>query len=440
MTAVHHSEQLLFYTLLELCVIVLAGRLGGIAAQRLGQSAAVGEIIIGILLGPSLLGWLAPDAFHLIFRSAPPEPLQILSSLGLILLMFQIGLEFDFQHLRARENRGAVLAISIACLLVPFALGLAVGYRSAPLLAPGADRLHCGLFVATAFSITALPILGRIMIEYGLERSPLGVIAISCAAINDVVGWLCLALITALTISSWSSAEFAWRIAYLALFCAASVYLVRPGVKAMIRRSAPHAGHMSPNLLGAMLAVIFLAAICTYRIGIFAIFGGFMMGVILFDEPRFVEAWRNRIGDFVQVFFLPIFFTYTGLLTSIGSLNSLQSWGWCGLIVLLAMAGKLGAAYIAARLTGFSHRESALLGFMMNTRALMELIVINVGFQLGVISQALFTMLVIMAVVSTLLITPAIKYFLARERIGSDAGATTSHRARSARSASARIS
>jgi Kef-type K+ transport system membrane component KefB len=203
----HKNELLLFFTLLELTLIVTAGRIGAAVASRVGQSAAVGEIIIGILLGPSLFGWVAPHAFNLVFHSAPPEPLLILSQLGLVLLMFQIGLEFDFAHLTERTNRAAVARISMACLALPFAGGFITGYWLPDTLAPQPARLDTALFVATAFSITALPILGRIMIDFNLTRTRLGVIAISSAAVNDVVGWLLLALITTLTVSNFAAGE-----------------------------------------------------------------------------------------------------------------------------------------------------------------------------------------------------------------------------------------
>jgi Kef-type K+ transport system membrane component KefB len=410
----HKNELMLFYTLLELSLIVLAGRMGGAAAARCGQSAAVGEIIIGILLGPSLFGWLAPNGFNFVFHSAPPEPLLILSQLGLVLLMFQIGLEFDFSHLTERTNRAAVARVSIACLALPFASGFALGYFFASAAPTPAARLNSALFVATAFSITALPILGRIMMEFNLTRTRLGVIAISSAAVNDVVGWLLLALVTTLTVSNFVAGEFAVRVALVGAFGLLSAKLVRPLLKNAIRRSNPRNGTMTGNLLGGILVVIFLAAMTTYKIGIFAIFGGFMMGVILFDEPELVTAWRERVGGFVSVFFLPIFFTYTGLRTSIGGLDSVTDWSWCLSIVAAACLSKWCAAYLAARSSGFDHPQSAMMGFMMNTRALMELIVINVGFDLGVISQKLFTMLVIMAIFSTVVTTPALRHYLSR--------------------------
>jgi Kef-type K+ transport system membrane component KefB len=188
-------------------------------------------------------------------------------------------------------------------------------------------------------------------------------------------------------------------------------------VKRVVRRSNPQAGVLSGNLIGGLLVLVFVSAIATYQLGIFAIFGGFMMGVILFDELELVAAWRATIGQFVNVFFLPIFFTYTGLRTSIGSLQTLQDWEWCGLLLALATLGKLGGAYLAARLAGRTHPEAAALGYMMNTRALMELVVLNVGFDLGVISARMFTMLVIMAILSTLITVPALRRYLPRAGI-----------------------
>jgi Kef-type K+ transport system membrane component KefB len=410
----HKAELLLFFTLLELTIIVLAGRLAGAVARRYGQSAAVGEIIVGILLGPSLFGWLAPGAFDYVFHSAPPQALSVLSNLGLVLLMFQIGTEFDFAHLVERTNRAAVLRVSVACLALPFAGGLALGYWMAGNAATPAARFDTALFVATAFSITALPILGRIMLELGLARTRLGVIALSSAAVNDVVGWLLLALITALAVSEFDPLRLGLRVLWVALFVLVSVKAVRPLLKRVMRRSSLRDGRLSPNLLGAMLGVIFLGGIATSEIGIFAIFGGFMMGVILYDEPQFVAAWRERVGHFVTVFFLPIFFTYTGLRTSIGGLDTPADWGWCAAVVGVACTAKLAGAYFASRRSGFNHAESVIIGFMMNTRALMELIVINVGFDLGVISQKLFTMLVIMAIVSTVVTTPVLRRYMRR--------------------------
>ena len=412
--SVHRNETLLFFTLLQLAVIVIAGRLGAALASRCRQAPVVGAIIAGVLLGPSLFGWVAPDAFDFVFHSTPPEPLQILSGLGLVLVMFQIGLEFDFSHLTQAANRHAVLYLAAAALIAPFAIGLAFGFLSASVLSPDANRLQSALFIATAFSITALPVLGRILIELDLTRTRLGVIAISAAAITDVIGWVMLALVTALTAATFDSGRFGLRVVLVAGFVLTCVYGLRPLLRRAVRRSDPRDGVMSGNLLGGLMVLAFVAAMVMYKLGVFAIFGAFMMGVILFDERELVRAWRERMGDFVTVFFLPLFFTYTGLRTSIGMLNTFEAWGWCAGVVALATLAKLGSAYAAARYSRLNHAEAMILGYLMNTRGLMELIVVNVGYDLGVISQQMFTILVIMAVASTVITTPALRHYLPR--------------------------
>lgn len=406
---VHQGELLLFFTLLQLSIIVLAGRIGGAVALKFGQSAVVGEIILGILLGPSLFGLLAPELFELVFRSTPPGPLSMLSQIGLIFLMFQIGQEFDFSHLKVTQHRNTMITVALASMIVPFMLGYGFGYYAAPVLSPDANPISSALFIGTAFSITALPILGRIMIEFGITKTAVGVIAISAAAINDVIGWVLLALVSALTLSAFSTESLIQIIGSIALYIAICWLAIRPMMKWIIHRLGTTAEPLTGNVLGAMIVLIFLSAMTTYKIGIFAIFGGFMLGVLVHDEQAFVSAWRKKVGSFVTVFFLPIFFTYTGLRTSIGSLDTIELWGWCLLLIFLATLGKFGAAYWAARINGLSKNECTVLGVMMNTRALMELIVINIGLDLDVISPTVFTMLVIMAIFSTVLTTPVLR-------------------------------
>jgi Kef-type K+ transport system membrane component KefB len=411
--SVHQSEALLFATLLELAVIVGAARLGAALAQRVGQAAVIGEIVVGILLGPSLFGWAAPQAFTYVFRSASPEPLQMLSDLALVLMMFQIGLEFDFAHLKVRTNRITVLRVSAACLILPFAIGLAHGYFAAPALSPQADRVDSALFIATAFSITALPVLGRILHELQITRTRLGVIAISAAAVNDALGWVLLALVTALSVASFYGARFGLNVLLLGAYVVLCTFVVRPLLKRFVHRFDLADGRLPGTLFAVVLVSVFLSAIATYKLGIFAIFGAFLIGVILYDESLLVRAWQQRVGDFVTFFFMPIFFTYTGLRTSVGGLESYALWGWCALTIVLATLGKFGGAYLAAR-RPLGPLHATILGFMMNTRGLMELVVINVGFDLGVISQQMFTILVLMALVSTIVTTPALRALLPR--------------------------
>lgn len=410
--SVHKTEELLFFTLLQLSVIVPSARLAGTLAERLGNSRTIGEIIVGIVLGPSLLGLLWPEGFAYLFRSAPPEPMTILSQVGLILLLFQVGMEFTFSHLRAPGNRKAVLHIMVAGEILPFVLGIAFAQLSAPHLFPTGSLLGYSLFCGTAFAITALPVLGRILLELNLQRSTLGTIAISAAAIGDVVGWLMLAVVSALAVARFSFGSFALDLLMLAVYVAACALVVRPLLLSLIRRSAPGPATLTPGLMCGLLAAMFLSAMATYKIGIFAIFGGFLLGVLLHDQRDLVSAWRHQVGSFVGVFFVPIFFTYTGLRTDITMLNGWQMWGWCLLLIALATLGKFGGCYWAARWAGMGRTEARAIGIMMNTRGLMELVVINVGYELGVIPQSVFTMLVLMAVVSTVITTPILRSWL----------------------------
>jgi len=424
-----HSEQLLFLVLLQLTLIVLAARLGGIVARRyFGQTPVIGEILVGILLGPSLFGALAPEWHAALFSHATLEPMQIMAQIGLILLMFQIGLEFDFSQLTRRSNRRAVLLVALASLLLPFGLGLLFGYYGGPFLAPGVDPLACALFVATAFSITAMPILGRIMIDLRLNRLSIGVIAISAAAINDLVGWLLLAVVIALTLANFSFLTFSAQLLLTLLFLLFCWLAVRPALKwlvAKLQRSLqkhPDGGTLlDHNLLSLLLAAIFVAAMATTKLGLFAMFGAFVLGMLLHDEEALVTAWEERIGALVQVFFLPVFFTFTGLRTDLGTLQTGTEWSWCLLLILLATVGKFAGSYFAARAAGLGHTEGNILGIMMNTRGLMELVVINIGYDLGILSPALFTMLVLMALFSTVITAPVLRYWI--KQLGSKASA-----------------
>jgi Kef-type K+ transport system membrane component KefB len=338
-----------------------------------------------------------------------------LSQLGLILLLFNVGMEFDFARLSTSRLRHATHVIAIASLVLPFGLGLIAGYLAAPSLCPGADRLFSALFVATALSITALPILGRILIEFGINREPLGVVAISAAAINDVAGWLMLAALSTLAISQFNGSLFLMRVAGIAVAGLVSWFVVRPLLKRLVaawlepRAHADAVPKVPDRLLTALIVVILLGAICSSRLGIFPIFGAFLMGTLLHDETALRHAWNERIGHFVGVFFVPIFFTYTGLRCNIGGLNEPTLWAWCAVFVGVATLGKFGAAYLAARFCGWSHPRATAVGILMNTRALMELIVLNVGLDLGMVSRNVFTMLVIMALISTLATSPVLR-------------------------------
>ncbi|MEC5384200.1 cation:proton antiporter [Uliginosibacterium sp. H3] len=428
-SAVHQSESLLAGILIQLAIIVAAGRLGGELAARFGQARVVGEMLVGILLGPTLFGALAPELFRIVFTDVPSAPMMILSQIGLILLMFEIGMEFDFSLLAHNHHKRATTYVSILGIILPFALGLIFGYYAAPVLAPGINQVGCALFVATAFSITALPTLGRILMEFRLTRAPIGVVAISAAAINDVVGWLILMVVSALAISSFSFGSFSLRLVALAIYGVVCWYLVRPQLRRLIGLETRRSPGLSSNLLASTLVLLFVSALTTYLIGIFAIFGGFMLGLLVHDQREFTEQWADKVGRFVQVLLLPVFFTYTGLRTNVGSLTTAGDWLWCVALIGVATLGKFGGGYIAGRLAGTDHVSAKILGLLMNTRGLMELIVLNIGLDMGFISQKLFTMLVLMALVSNVMTTPGLKRWLPklgdRYRTAEDKGATT---------------
>jgi Kef-type K+ transport system membrane component KefB len=412
-SSVHQNEQSLYFLLLQLIVIIGFARLAANAARMLGQPRVVGEIIGGLLLGPSLFGRFAPHLFNYVFNFAPTiPPRNMLSQLGLIMLMFQIGLDFDFSHLRDKHNRRAVLLVSAASILLPFATGFILARVSAPYLAPQVNVLAYELFVATAFSITAIPILGRIMMEFGLTKTRLGAVTITAAAINDVIGWILLAIISAMAVSQFSRRAVAVQLGLLAIYALVCWFLLKPVLLRLLRHFKVTENHLPGTFMAIILGVMFSSAIATYQLGIFAIFGGFMAGVLLYHEYAFVAVWKKKVADFVTIFFLPIFFTATGLKTNVNGLNSMGLWGWCALLIAGATFGKYAGGYFAARWAGLSHAEAKCAGIMMNTRALMELIILNVGYDLGVIPPDVFTMLVLMAIFSTIITAPFLRRWL----------------------------
>jgi Kef-type K+ transport system membrane component KefB len=413
-TTVHQTEATLVAVLVQLIVIVLCARLAGSAAIWLRQPRAVGEIVAGLLLGPSFFGLLMPGAFAAVFTSDAAAPMTVLSQIGLILLMFQIGSDFEFNLLGAAENRRAALFVAVASLFGPLFAGFCLGRLSAPLLAPDSDPFVYSLFVAVALAITAVPILGRILREYALTHHTVGVIAISAAAVNDVVGWLLLAGVTAYATAAFSPAGLGVQIGGLAVLVLALRVAGQPAVAWLLRRFPVEDDRLPSPLMAIVLALIFAAGICTQKLGIFTIFGGFLLGLLFHRQRGFVEAWRRQVGGFVLVFFLPVFFTYTGLRTSVLGLGSIHEWAWCAAFFLAAVISKVIPVYLGGRAAGLQGRQSLILGVLMNTRALMELIVLNIGLSLGFIPPDVFTMLVIMAVGTTIMTGPLLRLLLPR--------------------------
>lgn len=415
MTAsVHQTEHLLFFVLVQLIVMIGAARLLNTAFRRLGQPGVIGEIVAGLLLGPSLFGHFLPGLSATVFGTSASPAIVILSQIGLILLMFQIGTDFEFGHLKASRNRRATLTVAVASICVPFALGLIIGEASASTLAPGVDPLVYSLFLGVALAITAVPILGRILREYGLNQTEIGVVAISAAAINDVVGWILLAGVSAYATARFTTASLGLTLAGLVLLVAVLWFLLRPLADRLLRLMPVHRDAVPPNLMAIVLCLIFVLAIWTFQIGIFAIFGGFAAGLLFHRHPGFVEAWRRQVGQFVLVFFLPIFFTFTGLHTNVLGLTGASDWVWTLVFVAVSIASKVVPITVVAVACGYTAWEGLLTGVLMNTRALMELIVLNIGLETGFLPQKVFTMLVIMAVVTTVMTGPLLTLIMAR--------------------------
>lgn len=422
-------EGVLLAVLLQLTIIVLTARVFARLARRFGQPAVVGEIAAGLILGPSALGglsaWMAGhtsvtgghDVLALVFRSDVNETFAVLSQLGLVLMLFLVGLDFEIGHLR--RLGGAAMTIAVIGIAVPFALGAGLApliHASAGVNRFGAepDAPAFALFMGTALCITAIPVLGRIMTELNITRSRLGTVTMAAAGAGDAVGWILLAAVAGLAKARAGGGQFQWSaIAFMSfatvVFGLLVVFAVRPilsrWIAGVLRRNR---GELGPDGLAGVLAAVFLCAVATNLIGIFSIFGAFVLGAALSAEPGFREAVSRALSRFVAAFFLPIFFTYTGLRTNIGSLDSLWLVFLCVVVCAAAFAGKMGGCGFAARLTGFSRREAACIGAMMNARGLMELIVINEGHHLGVLTDSSYCMLVIMSMASNVLTTPLV--------------------------------
>ena len=413
-STVHATEDLLFQVLLQLVIMVAAARVMNTVFRRLGQPGVIGEIVAGLLLGPSLFGYFFPEVSLAIFGAKVSPPISVMSQIGLVLLMFQIGTDFEFGHLKTPRNRNGVLLIAAASVGVPFALGLLIGHLSQPLLAPAIDRTIYSLFMGVGLAITAVPILGRILRQFDLNRTEVGTVAIAAAALNDVVGWVMLASISALAAAKLTSASLGLQLGEIAAFMVALWFLGRPLAAWLNAHLVPREGELPPNLIAVVLVLMFACGMATKEIGIFTIFGGFAAGLLFHPYPAFVKRWRGQVGGFVIVFFLPIFFTSTGLRTNVLGLTTATDWTWLAVILAAAIGGKIVSVYLAARATGFDHHQSSILGALMNTRALMELIVLNIGLDLGFLPQNVFTMLVIMAVVTTIMTGPLLKLLLPR--------------------------
>ena len=401
------------WLLLSVAMLVACARLAGVVARALGQPQVVGEMAMGIALGPSLLGWLAPGVSATLFPPGNHAHLHTLSQLGLLLFMFLVGLEFDLKRLR-HLGHTAVLA-SHASITLPMLLGVLVALYLYPRLSSADVAFHeFALFMGIAMSVTAFPVLARILRERRLQDTPIGTIAIACAAVDDVTAWCLLAGIVALVRASEHAVAVPWMLAGLAAFVGVVLLLRRWGLGAFLA-SFRKRGTLSEDTVAVLLTVVMLAAVTTEWLGLHLLFGAFFIGVMLPKTPEFVDAIAARFDLVATTLLLPIFFAYTGLRTEIGLVSGAQMWFYCGLLLTLAVVGKLVGSAVAARVSGLPWREATALGVLMNTRGLMELVVLNLGLDLGIISPALFSMLVVMALVTTCMTTPLLRRVLRSE-------------------------
>jgi Kef-type K+ transport system membrane component KefB len=391
--------------LLHILVVLGATRVCAAGARAAGQPAVIGEIIGGIVLGPSVLGRFWPEAQAALFPAGSMAALAVLSQVGLVVFMFVVGLELDPAAL-GRRAHSAVL-VSHASIIVPFLLGAALALGLYPRFGPeGASFTAFGLFMGIAMSITAFPVLARIIQERKLGRTELGALALSCAAVDDLTAWCGLAVVVAVARHADPSRALALAAASV-LFVALMLLAARPALARLFSSVSPE----SAARWGASAALLLMlgCALVTETLGIHALFGAFLAGASMPKGPAFREGLVRRFEGLSTLLLLPLFFALSGLRTELALLHDARSWLACGLILVVAVAGKLGGAAAAARLSGGAWGESLALGALMNARGLVELVVLNIGYELGVISRPVFTMMVVMALVTTLMAGPLLE-------------------------------
>lgn len=388
--------------LLQIILIMLAARAFGILANKLRQPAVVGEIIAGVLLGPSLLGWVAPSFSGFLFPAESLKSLQFLSQIGLAFFMFIVGMELDLSKIRNKAHDAVM--ISHASIIIPFFLGVWLAYFLFTRFAPAnVSFLSFALFMGIAMSITAFPVLARIVQERKLTHTPLGIMAITCAAADDVTAWCILAVVVAIVNAGGIISALA-TILLAVVFVTVMLLLVRLWMNRVIQLQMSKGNQKAAVSL--VFFILLISAWIAEVIGIHALFGAFLAGVIMPHDTPIRQLLTDKLEDVSVLLLLPIFFVFTGLRTHIGLLNQGDLWIVAGMIMLVAVAGKFGGSTITARLMGQNWRQSVSIGALMNTRGLMELVVLNIGFDLGILSPEIFAMLVLMALATTFMTGP----------------------------------
>ncbi|HEY5960786.1 MAG TPA: cation:proton antiporter [Polyangiaceae bacterium] len=394
--------DVLLHVLLALVVIILTARICGALCKIIHQPAVIGEVVAGLILGPSLFGRVSPTAMRYLL---PPEVapfLSIIAQIGVILFMFLVGLELNTGQLRARKH--ATVTISHASIVAPFTLGAALALWLYPKLATRDVTFTVfALFIGVALSVTAFPVLARILTDRGVHKTHMGTVALACAAVDDVTAWCLLAFAIAIAKANVLGAVVTLSLTglYVAFMCfVARPLIVRAALAQELRKS------VSQNAVAVVVIGVLLSTLATEAMGIHAIFGAFMVGALIPYDSRLAREFTHRLEDIVVVLFLPAFFAFTGMRTQIGLVHGASEWLVALIILATASVGKFGGSFVAARLTGFDSRNAACLGILMNTRGLVELIVLNIGLDLHILSPPLFAMFVLMAVITTFATTP----------------------------------
>ena len=398
----HHPLAIL---LAQIITIILVARFFGWIFRKIGQPSVIGEIIAGIVLGPSLLGLYFPEFSIALFPVDSLGNLQFLSQIGLILFMFVIGMELDLKVLKNRANEAVV--ISHASIIIPFALGIGLAYFVYYRFAPeGIAFLPFALFMGISMSITAFPVLARIVQERGIHKTRLGAIVITCAAADDITAWCLLAAVIAI-VKAGTFVSSLYIILLAAFYVIVMLFVVKPFLK-KIGELYGTKDNLNKSVVAIFFLTLIISSYTTEAIGIHALFGAFMTGVIMPDITKFRNVFIEKVEDVSVILLLPLFFVYTGLRTEIGLINDSYLWKVTGFIILVAVVGKFLGSALAAKFVGQNWRDSFTIGALMNTRGLMELIVLNIGLDLKVLTPEVFTMMVIMALVTTFMTGPAL--------------------------------
>lgn len=400
---VHVKQHSLALLLAQILLIVVVAKCLGWLFKKIKQPAVIGEMLAGILLGPTFFGHYFPSVSAVLFPLTSIPHLQMLSQIGLVFFMFIIGMEVDFKVLKSQAKDAII--ISHASIIFPFGIGLTLALALYDnYAAANIDFISFSLFVAVAMSITAFPVLASILKEKKLHHTPIGNLVLICAAADDITAWILLALVIAI-VKATSLIHILIVIAALLLYLYIMLQLVRPFLYRLCNKY--NNGEQIPkSIIAIFLLVLITSAFITELIGVHALFGAFLAGIIMPDKLSFRKVFIEKVEDIATIILLPLFFVCTGLRTEIGLLNNAQHWIIAVLIILCAIIGKMLGAALTAKYIGKSWKDSLTIGVLMNTRGLMELVVLNMGYELGVLSKEIFSMLVLMALVTTIMTGP----------------------------------